>query len=183
MATTSGSASTPCKGHAGGSCCQTTGSGTRRGKSTDGSTVVMGIWVRLALLWLLRGKSGPGWCLLPGLPSRLCAGAACQSWRLLEEWIFREILRVPHLIRQWILFFEGLRRIRHIFYVEVNSNPEAFRSPFSRRLEKCAQSMLLVAASLSAVRTLEVDIISMSGPFWQFAVVFAASCSIFQGPR
>ena len=47
-------------------------------------------------------------------------------------------------------------------------------------MEKCAQSMLLVAASLSAVRTL--DIISMSAHFRQFAAIFAAQCSIFRGP-
>ena len=46
-ATTSGSASTPCKGHTGGSCCQTTGSGTGLGNGTDGSTVTMRPWVRL----------------------------------------------------------------------------------------------------------------------------------------
>ena len=46
MATTSGSALTPCTGHTGRSCCQTTVSATRRGKGTDGSTVILGIWVR-----------------------------------------------------------------------------------------------------------------------------------------
>ena len=41
----------------------------------------------------------------------------------------------------------------------MNSNPEAF-ALHSCRMEKRAQSMLLVAASLSAVRTLTLDIIS-----------------------
>ena len=53
----------------------------------------------------------------------------------------------------------GFGLIFHIFYVAVNSNSEAFVL-HSRRMEKCAQPMLLVAASLSAVRTLTLDIIS-----------------------
>ena len=131
----------------------------------------------VAIFWLLRGKSGPGWCffswstlLRSGWSSRwcrLCAGAACQPWRLLEEfplrraclaalfaleiwtlllcprifqlilafgcclwstayWIFREILRAPHLVRQWIHVIRGLWKNLHIFNVAVNSNPEAF---------------------------------------------------------
>ena len=55
------------------------------------------------------------------------------------------------------LFFEGFGRKLHIFHVAVKSNPEAF-GLHSCRMEKRAQSMLLVAASLSGVRTLEVDI-------------------------
>ena len=42
------------------------------------------------------------------------------------------------------------------FYDAADSNPEAF-SPFGR-MEKCAQSMLLVAVMLSAVHTLEPGI-------------------------
>ena len=41
----------------------------------------------------------------------------------------------------------------------MNSNPEAFGSPFFQDGEACT---LLVAVSLSAVRTLEADIVSMS---------------------
>ena len=56
-----------------------------------------------ALLWLLRGKSGPGWRVLSwstllrsGWSSRWCRlpGAACQSWRLLEE--FPLLRCLPH---------------------------------------------------------------------------------------
>ena len=83
--------STPCKGNTAGSCCPTTGSGTRRGKDSYSSTVAMWFWVRLSLVvggqewsWLVR--------VFPGLPSYAAAGAAagsdwaaCQSRRLLEE--------------------------------------------------------------------------------------------------
>ena len=59
----------------------------------------------------------------------------------------------------------------------MNSNPEAF-ALHSCRMEKCAQSMPLVAVSLSAVRTLEVDIISTSTPLfyslWRFSLRRAA---------
>ena len=53
----------------------------------------------------------------------------------------------------------GFRRIFHIFHVAVHSNPEA-SGLRSRRMEKRAQSMLLVVVALSAVRTLTLDIIS-----------------------
>ena len=78
-------------------------------------------------------------------------------------------------------YFGDYGRTSHIFYVAVNSNPEVF-ALHSCRMEKCAQSMHLVAVSLSAARTLE------SGHYffefsisWQFAAVFAAQCS--WGPR
>ena len=45
MATTSGSASTPCMGRFGRSYCRTTCSGTRRGNATDGSTTASGWWL------------------------------------------------------------------------------------------------------------------------------------------
>ena len=48
-ATTFGSVSTPCKGHTGGSCCPATGSGTRRGKDSDSSTVAMYVLLGAAL--------------------------------------------------------------------------------------------------------------------------------------
>ena len=54
------------------------------------------------------------------------------------------------------MFFEGLWKNLHIFHVAVNSHPEAF-GLLSCRMENRAQSMLLVVASLSAVRTLEVE--------------------------
>ena len=71
----------------------------------------------------------------------------------------------------------GFGQISTFFYVAVNSNPEAF-GLHSCRMEKRTQSMLLVAASLSAVRTLEVDIISTSAPFLTVCGNFAASCII-----
>ena len=44
MAMMSGSVLTPCKGHFGKSCCQTTFSGSRRGNGADGSMVASGVW-------------------------------------------------------------------------------------------------------------------------------------------
>ena len=66
--------------------------------------------VGAALLWLLRCKSCPGWRVLSwstllrsGWSSRwcrLCLGAACQSWRLLEE--FPLLRCLPHrAVRTW----------------------------------------------------------------------------------
>ena len=71
--------------------------------------------------------------------------------------------RVLCLVQQWI---HGLRKAfgeLHIFSPcgELRSEASALHSC---RMEKRAQSMLLVAASLSAVRTWEVDIISTSAP-------------------
>ena len=129
---------------------------------------------------------------------RLCAGAACQSWRLLEEFPLQRCL-LCRAVRTWksghfsfalvsfslfwcmgvacgvqrigyfgrscvhctwfdsgYMFFERLWKNLHIFHVAVNSNPEAF-GLHSCIMEKRAQSMLLVVASLSAVRTLEVE--------------------------
>ena len=180
-----------------------------------------------ALLWLLRGKSGLGWCVLLLVypltqwleqplvqavrgcrlsaveafgrisSSTLLALPRCshlENWTLLlcprifqlilaygcclwsaAYWILREILRAPHLVRQWTHVLRGLSNNLHIFYVAVNSNHEAF-GLHSFRMEERAQSMLLVAASLSAVRTLEVDIISSSAPF-------LTVCGNFRGPR
>ena len=67
-------------------------------------------------------------------------------------WIFREILRAGHLVRQRI-------RIFHIFCVAVNSNPEAFRI-HSRRMESVHSRCFWFVAALSAVRTSTLDIIS-----------------------
>ena len=49
----------------------------------------------------------------------------CCLWST-AYWIFREILRAPQLVRQWIHVLRGLWKNLHIFYVAVNSNPEAF---------------------------------------------------------
>ena len=107
---------------------------------------------------------------------QLILAFGCCLWST-AYWIFREILRAPHLVRQWIHVLRALRNYLHIFYVAVNSNPEAF-ALHSCRMEKCAQLMLLVAASLSAVRMLEVGIISTSAPFFdslrQFSLLSAA---------
>ena len=75
----------------------------------------------------------------------------------------------------------GLERIVHISHVAVNSNPEAF-GLHSFRMEKRAQSMLLVAVSLSAVRTLEVDISSTSAPFSTVCGNFRCVVQHFSGP-
>ena len=68
-----------------------------------------------------------------------------------------------------------------IFYVAVNSNPEAF-ALHSCRMEKRARSMLLVAASLSEVRTLEVDTTSTSAPFLAVCSNFSMRLQHFSGP-
>ena len=125
--------------------------------------------------------------------------AACQSWRLLEEFPLLRCLPC-RVVRTWktghfyfalscifqlILAFgcclwctvvldlsgdpactslgltvdtcssRGFGRIYSIFYVVVNSNPEAVLASIRSGMEKCAQSMLLVAVSLSAARTLK----------------------------
>ena len=52
------------------------------GYGTDGSTVVMGIDLGAALLWMLSYKSGLGWCVSSGLPSYAVAtGAAAGAGR------------------------------------------------------------------------------------------------------
>ena len=43
--------------------------------------------------------------------------------------------------------------ISHYFYVDVDSEPEEFFSPFSRRIEKCAQSMPQVMEHACGART------------------------------
>ena len=72
----------------------------------------------------------------------------------------------------------GFGRIFHIF-VAVMSNPEAF-CLHSRRMEKRAQSMLLVVVALSAVRTLTLDLISRAlyMAVWHFSLRRPA----FSGP-
>ena len=118
------------------------------------------------------------WC-------RLCTGAACQSWRLLEDFLFYVPLpRYSHM-EIWTLplpsylsvlrclgVASGARCIRDACFVafgelHIFSTCGALRSwrssPF-RRMEKCAQVMLRVAVSLRAVRTLKLDIISTSSP-------------------
>ena len=62
----------------------------------------------------------------------------------------------------------------------VNSIAEAF-GLHSSRMEKRARSMLLVAASLSAVRTLEVDFISTSAPFLTVCGNFRCVVQHFSG--
>ena len=161
---------------------------------------------------LLRSGWSSRWC-------RLCTGAACQPWMLLEEFTLLRCLPCravrtwetghfsfalvsfslfwrlgvaceysvlkfsgdPHLVRQSLLVLRGLWRNLHIFYVAVNSNPEAF-GLHSGGMEKRAQSMLLVAASLSAFRTLEVDITSTSSPFLGSLRQFSLLSAAFFGP-
>ena len=138
-----------------------------------------------------------GWgAATPSRWCRLCAGAVCQSWRLLEEFPLLRCLP-RRAVRTWktghfafvfvffslfwrmgvacgvqrigffgrscvhftwfdsgYMFFERLRKNFHIFYFAVNLTPVAF-GLHSCRTEKCAQSMLLVVVSLSAVRTIE----------------------------
>ena len=121
--------------------------------------------VRSSWSTLLRSGWSSRWC-------RLCAGAACRSWWLLEEFPLLRCLpcrmgvacgvqRIGFFGRSCVhltwfdsghMFLERPWNNFHIFYVAVNSNPEAFGF-HSFRMEKRAQSMLLVAVSLSAVRT------------------------------
>ena len=52
------------------------------GHGTDGSTVVMGIDLGAALLWMLSYKSGLAWCVSSGLPSyAMASGAAAGAGR------------------------------------------------------------------------------------------------------
>ena len=68
------------------------------------------------------------------------------------------------------IFENLLTNFSHIFYVAGNSNPEAFF---------LALSMLLVAVSLSAARTLEsAHYFSESSISWQFAAVFCCSVQL-----
>ena len=162
--------------------------------------MVKGIDLGAALLWLLRGKSGPAWCV----PAAGAAVGACCArvppvshggfWKNFLFYVaclaalfalekldtsplpsnlsaYSGVLVLPVEfsvldfleVRQCIHVLRGLWKNLHIFYEAVNSNPEAF-GLHSCRMEKRAQSMLLVAASLSAVRRLEVDIVSTSAP-------------------
>ena len=84
-------------------------------------------------------------------------------WVLHAEWILREISfreqclarQSIHVLRQYLAF----GRISHMFHVAVDLNPVAW-SPFSRRMEKCAQQMLQ-SSVLLAMRALgKLDIIS-----------------------
>ena len=131
---------------------------------------------------LLRSKSGAFLVCSSGSPSypvawsrcwcRLCTVAACESWRLQEEF---PLPRAPRragvrCIRDacfaWFnngyMFCERLLANFTYFPRVVHSDPWC-SSPF-RRMEKCAQLMLRVAVSLRAVRTLNLDIISASFP-------------------
>ena len=138
------------------------------------------------LLWftLLPSASSSRCC-------RLCL-AACQSWRLLEEFplLRASAPRYSHLeiwtsssssylSVLWCLgVASGVRRIfgtRALLGSTVDTcstgglwrgelRSEAF-TLHSSRMEKCAQLMLRVAVSLSAVRTLNLDIIATSSPW------------------
>ena len=86
--------------------------------------------------------------------------------------------RVRCLVPQWIfLFTGGFGRISHIFSTCGELRPEAF-SLHSHRMEKYAQLMLRVPVSLSAVRTLNLDIISASSPWWRCGV-FSTHFALF----
>ena len=63
------------------------------------------------------------------------------------------------------MFYERLLANFKNFLRAVHSDP--WRSSPFRRMEKCAQLMLRVAVSLRAVRTLNLDIISTSSPWWR----------------
>ena len=74
--------------------------------------------------------------------------------------------RVRCLVPQWIhVLLEAMDKF-HIFSTCGDFRPEAF-SLHSYRMEKCARLMLRVAVSLRAVRTLKLDIISTSSPWWR----------------
>ena len=62
-------------------------------------------------------------------------------------------------------FTGGYWRTSHIFSVR-GTQTRGVLSPL-RRMEKCAQLMLRVAVFLRAVRTLNLDIISASSPWWR----------------
>ena len=155
------------------------------GYRTDGSTVVKGIDMGAALLWLLRHKSGPGWCVLllvypltQWLEQPLVQAARGCRLSVMEAFGQFNLLPLCRAVRTWKSghFFlalvslspcpvfgcclwcaafwifsgdpacsplgstvdtcssSGFGRILHIFYVAVNSNPDAFRL-HSRRME------------------------------------------------
>ena len=180
------------------------------GYDIDGSTVVKGIDMGAVLLWLLRGRRGPGWCVLlliypltqwleqPLVQAvRGCRALSAYGSFLMNFLISVELLLALFALGKlnfspfalvsfscsgvWVSPVEhsvldfsggpactalgstvdtfssrGSGKFLHIFYVAVNSNPGAF-GLHSCRMEKRAQSMLLVVASLSSVRTLEVE--------------------------
>ena len=143
----------------------------RRGKGSDGSTVAMGLWMRLSLVaerqewsWLERSilvHPLAQWLEQPLVQT--VPRAACQSWRLLKEFssstllcrravrtrksglclrsrIFQSfwcmgvscrVRRIGFGTRALLGLTVGtcstgcFGRISHIFYVAVNSNPEA----------------------------------------------------------
>ena len=88
----------------------------------------------------------------------------CCLWST-SYWIFREILRAPHLVRQWLLVLREALTNFNIFYVAVNSDPEAFGLHFSNGEVSTVDASS--CSSLSAVRTLNLDIISTSSPWWR----------------
>ena len=80
-----------------------------------------------------------------------------------------------------VLAFFG--RVTHIFYVDVDSDFEAFFSPFSGRMEKCAQSMLQFE-SLHVPFALEVWTIFLpGGAFFALSVHFRTHPQGIESPR
>ena len=63
------------------------------------------------------------------------------------------------------MFYERLLANFTYFLRAVHSDP--WRSSPFRRMEHCAQLMLRVAVSLRAIRTLNLDNISTSSPWWR----------------
>ena len=142
-----------------------------------------------------RGQPGPG-C---GGASCLAALFALEIWTLLlcpcifqlllafgcclwstAYWIFREILRAPHLVRQWIHVLRGLWNNLHIFYVAVNSNPEAFTLHSAEWRSVHSRCFWLQSLSARFARW-NLDIISMSASFFDSSRQFSLLSEAFVG--
>ena len=83
-------------------------------------------------------------CISVGSLAVTCSAFGCCMWSAVNC-ILREIcVRVQCLVGQWIHFLHQygtlLDEFCTHFYGEMDSNPVA-SSPFSRRMEKCAQQM------------------------------------------
>ena len=149
---------------------------------------------------LLRGKSGACWYAPAGSPSDPVARNSrwwnMESWTSLPLFSYFSALVLVYGCCLWstAYWIFGTRALHgstvdtcstggfwtnfsHFFHVVANSNPEAFGLR-SHRMEKHAQSMLLVVVALSAVRTFTLDIncfkSSVHGSLRQFSLRRAA---------
>ena len=140
---------------------------------------------------LLRSNSGASWSapLVHPLTQWLgaAAGADCTWLPVSHGGFWKNFLfYVPFVADACFAWFNSGymfygRLVANFTYFSVRcTQTRGVLSPF-RRMEKCAQLMLRVAVSLRAIRTLNLDIISTSSPWWR-CWVFDAFCVIFRAP-